>query len=224
MKVLIFDSGPLINLSMNGLLFVLEDLKKDFDGHFIITDYVKKEVVDKPMNVQKFELGAVRIQNLIDKGVLETPSSIGVNPEKIRFETSKLMEAANHSVRLRSQPINIVSEAEMSCIALANELKKQSIESLIAIDERTTRVLSESPIELEKIMGSKLHQDVRVDVRNLSDFKDIKFIRSTELVYVAYKKGVIGLEGKRVLEALVYATKFKGSAISFEELNDLKKM
>jgi hypothetical protein len=134
------------------------------------------------------------------------------------------MEAANHSVRLRSQPINIVSEAEMSCIALANELKKQSIESLIAIDERTTRVLSESPIELEKIMGSKLHQDVRVDVRNLSDFKDIKFIRSTELVYVAYKKGVIGLEGKRVLEALVYATKFKGSAISFEELNDLKKM
>jgi len=33
-----------------------------------------------------------------------------------------------------------------------------------------------------------------------------------------------GLQGKKVLEALVYATKFKGAAISFDELNELKKL
>jgi hypothetical protein len=224
MRILIFDSGPLINLSMNGLLFILEELKKDFDGKFIITEPVRREVVDKPMNVQKFELGAVRIQNLINKGVLEFPNVINVNPDKIMAETEKLSVAANHSMRLRSQAITLVSEAEMSCVALANELKKQEVEVLVAVDERTTRILSEAPTELEKIMSSKLHHDIKIDVRNLNDFKNIRFIRSSELVYVAYKKGLIGLQGSKVLEALVYATKFKGSAISFEELNELKKL
>jgi hypothetical protein len=224
MRILIFDSGPLINLSMNGLLFILEELKKDFDGKFIITESVRREVVDKPMNVQKFELGAVRIQNLINKGVLEFPNVINVNPDKIMAETEKLSVAANHSMRLRSQAITLVSEAEMSCVALANELKKQEVEVLVAVDERTTRILSEAPTELEKIMSSKLHHDIKIDVRNLNDFKNIRFIRSSELVYVAYKKGLIGLQGSKVLEALVYATKFKGSAISFEELNELKKL
>lgn len=224
MKALIFDSGPLINLSMNGLLFILEDLKKDFDGKFLITESVRREVVDKPMNVQKFELGAVRIQNLIDKGVLEAPSSMGINPDKIRADTERIRIAANHSIRLRSQPITIVSDAEMSCIALANELKKHGVDVLVAVDERTTRILSEAPTELERIMSSKLHHDIKVDIRNLGDFKSIKFIRSSELVYVAYKKGFIELQGNKVLEALVYATKFKGAAISFDELDQLKKM
>src|SRR3989344_5329454 len=36
MKYLIFDAGPLINFSMNGLLPMLEKLKKEFKGQFII--------------------------------------------------------------------------------------------------------------------------------------------------------------------------------------------
>ena len=45
-KYLIFDSGPLINFAMNGILHVLERLKKEFDGEFIITKEVKKEIID----------------------------------------------------------------------------------------------------------------------------------------------------------------------------------
>jgi hypothetical protein len=41
---------------------------------------------------------------------------------------------------------------------------------------------------------------------------------------VAYKKGLIRLQGKKVLEAVLYATKFKGTAISFEEIETLKKL
>jgi hypothetical protein len=56
-------------------------------------------------------------------------------------------------------------------------------------------------------------------------FSKFKFIRSSELVYVAYKKGIINLgNNKKVLEALLYATKFKGSSISFEEINELKRL
>ena len=55
-------------------------------------------------------------------------------------------------------------------------------------------------------------------------FPNYKFIRSTELVFVAYKKGIINIHGKNVLDALLYATKFKGSSISFEEIEELKKV
>ena len=43
MKHLIFDSGPLINFSMNGALHVLERLNKEFKGDFLITKEVKEE-------------------------------------------------------------------------------------------------------------------------------------------------------------------------------------
>ena len=67
MRVLILDSGPLINLSMNGLLYILEGLKAHFQGKIIITRQVKYETIDRPLNVPRFELGALRIKNLLDK-------------------------------------------------------------------------------------------------------------------------------------------------------------
>ncbi|MEK6844901.1 MAG: hypothetical protein AABX44_01460, partial [Nanoarchaeota archaeon] len=62
MKVLIFDSGSLISLSMNGLLEELKKLKKIFNGEFIITKEVKKEVVDEPIKIKMYELEALKIQ------------------------------------------------------------------------------------------------------------------------------------------------------------------
>ena len=54
-------------------------------------------------------------------------------------------------------------------------------------------------------------------------FSKYRFIRSTEMVYVAFKKGLISLNGKKALEALLYATKFKGSSVSYEEIDAIKK-
>ena len=42
-KCLIFDAGPLINFAMNGSLHILENLKKEFDGDFLIKIIVKKK-------------------------------------------------------------------------------------------------------------------------------------------------------------------------------------
>ena len=78
MKTLIFDSGPLINLSMNGFLYILEELKKSFNGKFLITEQVKYETLDRPLKIQIFELGALRIQDLLQKKVLELPSSLNI--------------------------------------------------------------------------------------------------------------------------------------------------
>jgi len=223
-KALIFDSGALINLSMNGLLDILEKLKSEFDGKFLITRDVKYEVIDRPIGIYRFELGAIRIQNLIDSGVLEMPSSMGISDELIAKKTEELMEIANHSVQVNNKWIDIVSKGEMSCLALSRELSEKEIENMIAIDERTTRVLSENPESLERIMSEKIHRRVHVDEQKLKAFSKFRFIRSSEIVYSAYKKGLTDVKGKRALEALLYATRFKGAAISFEEIDILKKM
>lgn len=224
MKALIFDSGTLINLSMNGLLYILEHLKKDFDGKFLITKSVKYEVVDRPIGIKRFELGAIRVQNLIDAGILEFPDSLNVSEVELGKETKELMESANHFIQYKGNYMSIVSEAEISCLALSNQLEKKKIECMIAIDERTTRVLSENPESLAKMMSEKMHMNIKKASMNTHIFPNYKFIRSTELVFVAYKKGVINIHGKDVLDALLYATKFKGSSISFEEIEELKKL
>lgn len=224
MKALIFDAGPLINLSMNGLLYILEDLKKNFNGKFLITRAVKNEVIDRPLNVQKFELGAMEVQNLLNKGVLEMSSVTGINDSELDKETQEIMDMANHFIEINGQWIKLVSAGEISCLALSNELKRAGWETMIAVDERTTRLLGEDPKSLEQLMSQKLHARAQIVAKDLRVFNQFRFIRSSELVYVAYKKGLIRLQGKKVLEAVLYATKFKGTAISFEEIETLKKI
>ena len=227
MKTLIFDSGPLINLSMNGFLYILEELKKSFNGKFLITEQVKYETLDRPLKIQIFELGALRIQDLLQKKVLELPSSLNISNSEISKKTAELKNIANNLLENNGNGIEIVSDAEISCLALSYILKEKNIESLIAIDERTTRLLSENPKELEETISKKTHFSVKLSKKNLfhlSKFSDFKFIRSPELIYVAHKKGLLHLKDPKALEASLYATKFKGSSISWEEIKILKKL
>ena len=69
-KALIFDSSSIITLSMNNLLNLLPPLKKKFKGEFYITEGVKREIVDKPLQIKRFELNAMMISNMINEGVL----------------------------------------------------------------------------------------------------------------------------------------------------------
>ena len=224
MKALIFDAGALINLSMNGLLYILEDMKKDCDCKFLITKEVKYEVLDRPIGIKRFQLGALRIQALIENGVLELPSSLAISETETKRVTKELMHTANHAVKVKGKWVTIVSDGEISCLALSKELAKKGIESIIAIDERTTRVLVEKPENLAKLMGKKLKQRVDVVKGRLKGYENFRFIRSTELVYVAHKKGFLRVKGKKALEAALYATRFKGSAVSFEEIEEIKKL
>ncbi|MBI3334532.1 hypothetical protein HYZ97_03530 [Candidatus Pacearchaeota archaeon] len=223
-KALIFDSGTLINLSMNGLLYILPALKQRLKGVFLITEAVKREIIDRPMHVLRFELGALRLQQLLDSRILEMPASLGIQEQTLQEETNLLLDKANHYLQVDGRWITIVSEAEISCLALSDECARLNIENLIAIDERTTRLLAEKPENLEQLMSKRLNQHVKLIAQDYSIFAKYRFIRSSELVYVAYKKNLLQLQGKKALEAALYATKFHGAAISFEEIEQLKKL
>lgn len=224
MKALIFDSGTLINLTMNGLLYLLPELKKLFGGKLLITEAVKYEIIDHPMKIQRFEFEAIQLKNLLDSGIIEMPESLGFSADTIKRETALLLDKANHFLQVDGQWISIVSEAEVSCLALSDECARKEIDNMIAIDERTTRLLAEKPENLERLMSEKMHKRVRLVAKDYRIFSKYKFMRSSEIVFVAYKKNLLNVRGKNVLEAVLYATKFKGASISFEEIDEMKKL
>lgn len=220
-KAIIFDAGPLISLSMNGLLPELIKLKEIFDGKFIITKEVKYEIVDHPIKIKRFELDALNIQRLLDKKILELPTTFKIDKKEITKNAQEFMNIANSAFKETNKEIHLVELGESSCLALSKLLTEKGIENIITIDERTMRVLCEKPENLRKLLEKKLHTKISYDKEKLKYFQEFKVIRSSELIYIAYKKNITKLSGKRSLEAYLYALKFKGCSISQEEINEI---
>jgi len=223
-KTIIFDSSTLISFAMNGLLPEFRDLKKIFNGKFLITKEVKKEIIDRPLTIKRFELEALKLKQLLDENILEMPSSIKISQNEISNKTNKILDIANNTFKGKGKYIHIIDSGEASCLALSKMLTEKKIKNVIAVDERTTRMLGEKPENLKRLLQKKLHVDVRFKKENFKFFKGFKFLRSSELVYIAYKKNLVRLKNGNVLDALLYAVKFKGCSISNDEIREIKKL
>jgi len=170
MKYIIFDAGPIISLTMNGLLPVLEKLKKNFDGEFILTSAVKREVIDKPMKIKRFKLEAIKVKSLVDSGVFKMASDVVSNSDLTR-ETNNIIKKINGVLRAvkTNEKIEVVHEGEVSCLAFS---KLCGGENLIVVDERTTRMIFEAPYNFKGMMEKKLHIDME------ANFDLIKYFES----------------------------------------------
>jgi len=196
-KILIFDASSLISFSMNGLLNEIRNLKNIFSGKFIITEDVKQETVDRPLKTKRYELEALNINQLILEKILELPSSIGISSEEIKKETNEIIEKSNNSFFEKEKPIHIIDLGEASCLALSKILNKREVKNILVIDERTTRLLVESPKNLKELLQKKLHVMIQEKKENSERFSEFKIIRSTELIYISYKKGLIRIKDKK---------------------------
>lgn len=219
MKALIFDSSSIITLALNDLLFILEPLKKAFNGNFYLTETIKHELIDKSIQTRRFMLGALMIKALIEKKIFNRVSS-----HELKKETNKILSMANSTFKVNDEWIRIIHEGEASCLALYNLF--ESDKKAIVIDERTTRMLCEAPENLHMLLESKLHRKIEAVKENYNFFREFKIIRSSELCFMAYKKHIINLPAspKEALTALLYATKYKGCAISSKEIEIVKKL
>jgi len=223
MKVIIFDSGTLINLSMNGMTYLLKDLKKIFPGKFIITSNVENETIKRPLQIKRFSLGALKINELLIDKTIEMPSAIGIKFEEIKEKAKEILNKVNNSYFARGEYMHIIDYGEASCLALSILSREKGIDNIISIDERTTRMIVENPENLRKLFEKKLHTNVRLE-NDFSFLKGIRFIRSAELAYIAFKKGFVKLKNGNVLDALLYATKYKGCSISRQEIEEMKRI
>jgi len=224
-KAIIFDSGVLISFSMNGITDIIKKLKGFFPGKFLITSEIKREVIDVPLKIKRFELEALKIKSLLDEGILEMPSSLGIKDSEIERGDNEMLRIANSTFNGKGKDIHIIDHGESSCLALSKILTEKGIKNIVAIDERTTRLLVERPENLKSIFEDRMNTKVTIKAGNLKFFRDFKIVRSTELAYVAYKKGLVDLkDGDKVLDALLYALKFKGAAISGDEIEQIKRL
>lgn len=221
-KLLILDAGPLISLTMNGLLNVFENLKTKFpEIKIVLTPQVKRETIDRPLKIKKYELEAIKITELLEKGVL-TPSSEFISNREIERETANMLKTANSIFRASGQTISPIQEGEASCLALS---KLCGMENLIVIDERTTRLLTESPESLHTLMERKVHTKLDFNTKNLKEFRKFRFIRSSEILFVAYKNNLLNMKkDKQVLDAVLYSVKFSGTAVSSKEIEEMKSL
>ena len=103
MKSLVFDTGPVISLAINNLLFALKDLKNQFNGDFYITSAVKQELVDKPIRGKKYEFGALRVMQQIKENNIQI-----VESDEIDELTRRLLDIANSIYSAKGQAIKLV--------------------------------------------------------------------------------------------------------------------
>lgn len=223
-KYLIFDSGPLINITQNCLVSSFRELSKVFQGEFLITEGVRHEIIERPMEIKRFEWGAIRMQSLLDEEIIKLPEDEEIVTQKeLSQKTQEVMNLANNCLFSEGKPIHLIERGESESIALSLILSKKGIDNAVVIDERTARMLCENPEYLRELMESKLEAKITINDENAKVFSKIKVIRSTELVYMAYKKKLIDNDRTK-LEAMLYALKFGGCSISEKEIQAIKRM
>lgn len=225
-KSIVFDTGPVISLAMNDLLWILEPLKKSLEGNFYIPPGVKRELIDRPIDIKRFKFEALRVLSYVSRNILQV-----IGNEQITAKTNYLMNAANRVFSARGNFIQIVHQGEMEALAAAIMLQS----SAMVVDERTTRMLIENPGRLKDIMEHKLHTRLEMNKDALNDFmkeaKGMKLIRSTELAVVAYELGLLDKylpemenANKQLLDGVLWGIKLNGCSISDREIDTIIKV
>jgi len=218
MKTIIFDSSTIISLATNDLLWILKDLKKYFDGRFVIPESVKIELVDNPFNSKYYKLEAIMINNYINKGYLEVYKAIDVE---------NLLDISNKICYADDKNLVILHKAEIEALALASKINADAY----SVDERTMRLMIENPFRLRKLLERKLERKISINKENLKKFESmtvkIPIIRSTELALIAYEKGLFkdlindNVKEKDLVEALLWGLKMRGCSISDKEIEEI---
>jgi len=216
-KKLIFDAGPLINFSMNGVLYLLEDLHKEFGGEFLITKEVKEEIIDHPLNIKRFQFGALKLKDMFERGVIKHADITKEQVNELKRIRNHLLSVSNETFRTSRKSVHLIDRGEAAALALSRILGNVPL----VVDERTTRMIVENPENLRKLLEKKLHTKVDANRKNYELFSGFKIIRSTELVYIINKKNLFRIKDPRVLEAALYGMKYKGCSVSDEEIREI---
>src|SRR3989344_195465 len=226
MTDLVFDSSALISLATNSLLPKLEEFKSKFNGKFLITESVKKEILDHPLHSNKFKFEAIMISNLLQQNILKLFTNLNMEKKSMR-----LLDLCNNIFIARGNPVKIRDRAEVEALVLSI-----TSNAVYAVDERTIRLLVEDPRKLSQLLERKFDTKIIIDQKNLaafkSEIKDVQIIRSAELMAVAFELGLFKeyetkyLENPRreILEGILWGLRLRGCAISTEEIYDIIKL
>lgn len=230
-RCLVFDTGPVISLTTNNLLWLLNPLKRQFNGEFYISKRVSEELVENPLTTKKYKFEALQVLRHITDNTMTI-----VEKKEVDILAKKLMDYANRSFKAYGNYISVLHYGEIQSLALAVHLNAEAF----VVDERTIRKIIENPADLVKILTHKLHTKITVDQKNFRKFseiaKRIKLIRSFELATIAFELGLLDKyiteeERKKypnlsrsLLEGVLWGVKLNGCAVTEREINQILKL
>ncbi|MAF36787.1 hypothetical protein CL622_06740 [archaeon] len=218
-KSLLFDTSTVISLVTNNMLWVLPELKKKFDGRFLVAPAVYQEMIKVPMNSRKYKFEAMVVCEYIHHGHIKVCDNIKLEPK-----TDAMMSLTNSIYKIKERNLNLFHRGEMDTVVLAMALGN----SAIATDERSTRMLIEDPKRLAKILSMKLHAKVKIQKDKLKQFREkvgkMQVLRSTEIGMLAIEHGLLDEfyahhTKQDVVDAVLWGLKTRGCAISGEEID-----
>ncbi|HLC93043.1 MAG TPA: hypothetical protein VJH23_05035 [archaeon] len=216
-KKIVLDSSTLITISDNCMMKVMKALSERENISFIIPESVYAESVQTPMKIRRFGLNAIRIRDAVEEGYVK----IAKATPQTRQRLERLEQISQNLCTFNGEKMILLHLGEMETLALHREIGADAL----AIDERTTRMLIEEPEGLLSFLRKRHHGKIIMNTAQLGEFRreygGIKIIRSTELISLAYSDGSFAEEihaTKQALEAALFAAKFGGCAVSFEEI------
>lgn len=215
MKKLAVDAGPLISLSGSCLIDIFGKLRERLGARFLITPAVAGEAIENPLRITRFSLSAMRVRKALEEGWLE---EIPLSQKSVAF-SKEVQETANHLFFANAKPIRLVHQGEAESIAL---LKQEGCR-LFAVDERTTRMLFEQPLDLKLLIERRQNIHLSVSREALERFRKLLppalLVRSAELLGWAFEEGLLGpFNSKQGLWAALFSVKFGGCALSTDEI------
>lgn len=219
-KTIVFDTSSIISLVTNNLLCVLDEIREKFEGEFMITNDVYKEVVLTPLNSKKYKFEAMVVNNTIERGILKLAKNV-----KLDTQIKQMLKLTNSIYKTSGKNLEIFHKGEISSLVLALNLESDAI----VTDERSMRLVLEDPKRLAKILSKKLHVKVKIERGKLKEFrsrtKKISVLRSTELALVAYEMGALDKymfknDRKQLLDGILWGLKLRGCTISPQEINE----
>jgi len=224
MTIVVVDSSSIISCATNCLLWVFDEMQK-YGFKFIVPKGVKDEVIDGGLMTQKYKFEALRVMRHF------TNNTFTEYENDLRQEAGTLLNFANSSFRIKNQDLKVLQEADAEVAVLASKINADAIMT----DEITLRLFIENTDALQGLMQHRFHTNVKVDNNRIYEFKkhvkNTQVIRSADLVALAIDLGIFDLtintclpmdpkSKKDLIEGVLYALRFSGCGISFEEIND----
>lgn len=221
MPEFVCDSSSLISLSETCNIDALRFLKAS-GARFVVPPSVRDEIVTRPLQIRRLAFSAMRLRKLIYDKILEV-----VELPNLERECQTILALANKVINVGGRPLTILQEGEVECLAL---MKLKGFKNLV-VDEKTARLLLESPQTLFDALQSEFDEEVTIDQTALGAFKKglegASVLRSAEIIAVSADKGFFkeyGSAARDALSASLYALQNAGCSISTQELGDYEAL
>ncbi|MBS3141071.1 hypothetical protein J4405_02920 [Candidatus Woesearchaeota archaeon] len=220
MKTLVFDTGSIISIMTNNLMDVLIKLKEESQVDFIVTNEVKKELLDIPIQGKRFKLEAIMLDFYLKK-YFKTQTNMNFNNL-----INSVLSLCNTLFSVNGQYLKLVDRAEVEALVIASSMRADAY----VVDERTMRLLVENPMKLHELFERKLHTKIQINNRNLRElidkFSGMTILRSCDLMTIAYEKQLFVKYDfhEELLDALLWGLKLRGCSVSEQEIDEIIKI